>query len=355
MEAEREIFYRAMLERDASFEGVFIVGVKTTGIFCRPTCPAKPKLENCEFFPSPREAMLNGYRPCKVCKPLEKLGSQPDGIKQLLKYMEDNPKVKIKDSDLREMGLEPSQVRRWFLKCYKQTFHAYQRMYRANNAFQRMQSEQSVTDAAFDSGYDSLSGFGSMFKAVIGTSPQNSRDRRIVNIGYIETDLGLKVAAATDKGICMFEFADYKLIDLEFRQLSEQLKAPLVQGDNPHFSTLRKQLDEYFIGMRKEFDIPLDLVGTEFQKKVWLSLLRIPYGCTTNYGKQAEFIGRPSSVRAVANANGKNKISIILPCHRVIGADGSLTGYGGGIWRKKKLLEFERENIKTGSDTIIDP
>ncbi|MDH6357498.1 methylated-DNA--[protein]-cysteine S-methyltransferase [Parabacteroides sp. PF5-9] len=345
METERDIFYKAFLERDSSFEGVFVVGVKTTGIFCRPTCPAKPKLENCEFFSSAGEAMQNGYRPCKVCKPLERVGNPPDGIKLLLKHLEENPTVKIKDSDLQQMGLEPNQVRRWFLKNYKQTFHAYQRMFRANNAFQRIQSEQNITDIAYDSGYDSLSGFGNMFKNVIGTSPQNSKDKHIVNVAYIETDLGLMVAAATDKGICMFEFADYKLIDLELRQLSEQFKAPLVQGDNPHFDTLKKQLDEYFKGERKTFDIPLDLVGTEFQKKVWLGLLQIPYGSTTTYGKQAELLGKPSSVRAVANANGKNKISIILPCHRVIGADGSLTGYGGGMWRKKRLLEFEKGQI----------
>ena len=342
---EKEIFYKAFMERDPSFEGVFVVAVKTTGIFCRPTCPTKPKRENVEFYLSPGEAMANGYRPCKICKPLEKIGDPPQEIKQLLKYMEDNPTIKLKDTDLEKMGLEPNQVRRRFLKNYKQTFHAYQRMYRANNAFQCFQSNQSVTDVAFDSGYDSLSGFNSMFKNIIGSSPQNSKDKRIINVTHIETDLGLMVAGATDKGICMLEFSDYKLIDLEYKQLIGQFKAPLVQGDNPHFDTLRSQLDEYFKGKRREFDIPLDLAGTEFQKQVWLSLLKIPYGCTTNYAKQAELLGKPSAVRAVANANGKNKISIILPCHRVIGADGTLTGYGGGIWRKKKLLEFEQENL----------
>lgn len=348
METERDIFYKAFIERDSSFEGVFVVAVKTTGIFCRPTCPAKPKLENIDFFHSANEAMQNGYRACKICKPLEKQGNPPDSIKQLLKYMEENPTVKIKDSGLQELGLEPNQVRRWFLKNYKQTFHAYQRMYRANNAFQRIQSEQSITDIAYDSGYDSLSGFNSMFKNVIGSSPQKSKDKHIINITYIETDLGLMIAAATKKGICMFEFADYKLIDLEVRQLREEFKAPIVQGDNPHFHTLRKQLNEYFGGKLKKFDIPLDLAGTEFQKQVWLGLLQIPYGCTTTYAKQAELLGKPSAVRAVANANGKNKISIILPCHRVIGSNGTLTGYGGGIWRKKKLLEFEKQNIVKG-------
>lgn len=345
MDTERERFYKAFMEKDSSFEGVFIVGVKTTGIFCRPTCPTKPKLENIEFYASASEAMLNGYRPCKICKPLERLGNPPSGIKQLLKHMEENPTVKIRDSDLENMELEPNHVRRWFLKNYKLTFHAYQRMHRANNAFQRFQSDQSVTDIAYESGYESLSGFNSMFKNIIGTSPQKIKDKRIVNLIHIETDLGMMIAGATDKGICMFEFADYKLIDLEFKQLISIFKAPLVQGNNPHFDTLKSQLEEYFKGERREFNIPLDLAGTEFQKQVWLSLLKIPYGCTTNYAKQAELIGKPSAVRAVANANGKNKISIILPCHRIIGADGTLTGYGGGIWRKKRLLEFEQGNL----------
>jgi len=345
MKTEREIFYKAFLERDSSFEGVFVVAVKTTGIFCRPTCPAKPKLENIEFYPSASEAMLNGYRPCKVCKPLEKQGNPPSDIKRLLKYMEENPSTKIKDAGLKELGLEPNQVRRWFLKNYKQTFHAYQRMYRVNHAFQRIRSDQSVTDVAYDSGYDSLSGFNSMFKNIVGTSPSKSKEKRVVNITRIETDLGLMIAAATDKGICMFEFADYKLLELELKQLTTFFNAPLVQGDNPHFNMLRDQLEQYFRGERRVFDLPLELVGTEFQKQVWLNLLKIPYGCTATYSEQAALLGKPSAVRAVANANGKNKISIILPCHRVIGADGTLTGYGGGMWRKKKLLEFERQHI----------
>ncbi len=346
METERKIFYKAFIERDPSFEGVFIVGVKTTGIFCRPTCPAKPKLENVEFFPSAKEAMQNGYRPCKICKPLEKLGNPPSNISRLLKYVEDNPTVKIKDTNLKDLGMEPNQVRRWFLKNYKLTFHAYQRMYRINNAFQRFRSGQSVTDIAYESGYDSLSGFNNMFKSIIGTSPFHSKNKRIINLARIETDLGSMIAGATDKGICMLEFADCKLLEMELKQLSASLKAPLVQGDNIYFGALRKQLEQYFKGELRVFDIPLDLVGTEFQKQVWLGLLQIPYGSTTTYAKQAEQLDKPSAVRAVANANGKNKISIILPCHRVIGTDGTLTGYGGGIWRKKKLLELEIENIK---------
>jgi AraC family transcriptional regulator of adaptative response/methylated-DNA-[protein]-cysteine methyltransferase len=177
---------------------------------------------------------------------------------------------------------------------------------------------------------------------ILKNNKEMETEKKIWNITQIETDLGTMIAAATDKGICMFEFADYKLLDLQLKQLATAFKTSFIQGENSHFDTLRKQLNEYFKGKRKDFAIPLDLVGTEFQKQVWLNLLKIPYGSTTSYAKQAKLLGKPSAVRAVANANGKNKISIILPCHRVIGTNGSLTGYGGGIERKKKLLEFEK-------------
>lgn len=171
-----------------------------------------------------------------------------------------------------------------------------------------------------------------------------NKSQCIVSTAYVEMEPGLMVMAATEKGICMFEFADCKHLELELKQLTDAFKATLMPGESPHFETLKKQMSEYFKGERKEFDVPLDLVGTEFQKQVWLSLTQIPYGQTTTYARQAELIGKPKAVRAVANANGKNKISIILPCHRVIGSNGTLTGYGGGIERKKWLLELERNN-----------
>jgi len=172
------------------------------------------------------------------------------------------------------------------------------------------------------------------------------KDIRVVNVATLETELGIMIAAATDRGICMLEFADYKLLDLELGQLGKEFGTEPVHGQNPHLDTLQRQLEEYFGGRRREFDIPLDLVGTEFQKRVWLTLPTSPYGPTTTYAKQAGLLGKPSAVRAVANANGKNKISIILPCHRVVGSNGTLTGYGGGIERKKKLLEHERQNVE---------
>ena len=134
--------------------------------------------------------MENGYRPCKVCKPLQRVGDPPSDIKRLLTYMEENPSIKISDASLSEMGLEPNRVRRWFLKNYQLTFHSYQRMYRANHAFQRVRSAQRVTDVAYDSGYESISGFNSMFKRIIGAAPSQSKNKQIVNVVRIETNLG---------------------------------------------------------------------------------------------------------------------------------------------------------------------
>lgn len=338
-----EIFYKALVERDSSFEGTFIAGIKTTGIFCRPSCTArKPKRENVEFFDSTKEAILKGYRPCKVCHPMETFGKTPDYILKILNVLYSNPTLKIKDRNINSLGIEPSQVRRWFLRNHGITFHAYQRMFRINQAFQKYKEGESVTDIAFDSGYESLSGFTDSYKKLIGTSPQKSLEYKIINLTRIETPLGTMIACATDNGICLLEFSDRKMLETELKLLTKSLKAPIVQAENKYFEQLRSQLNTYFSGQSKSFDIPLDMIGTPFQKQVWNILLTIPYGTTASYAEQAKKLGNPSAIRAVANANGMNKISIIIPCHRVIGSDGSLTGYGGGLWRKKKLLDLER-------------
>lgn len=203
----------------------------------------------------------------------------------------------------------------------------------------------------------------------------------------VETELGTMIAVATEKGICLLDFADCQRLNHKLQSLEAAFNVPVALHGNPHLDalerehgqirphdpsctshlealegqpgcttthnascnlhldTLEKQLAEYFKGERREFDIPLDLIGTEFQKTVWLSLQQVPYGHTISYGEQAKLIGRPTAVRAVANANRQNRVAIILPCHRVIGSDGTLTGYGGGLWRKEKLLELEKRHL----------
>ncbi len=340
-----QLMYQALVEKDVSYEGTFFAGVKTTGIFCRPTCTArKPKEENVEFFKTTKDAILKGYRPCKVCNPLEKQGETPDFIKNILKVMTSDPSVKFKDWDLIQKGIEPGKIRRWFLKNHGITFHAYQRMFRINSAFKKIQNGESVTSVAFETGYESLSGFNDSFKSIFGVSPSNSKDKQIINVTRLETPLGTMFACAVEQGICLLEFTDRKMLETEFKELARRLNAYIIQGENKHFEILNQQLNEYFEGNRKSFTVPLFSPGTEFQKTVWEVLQNIPYGTTLTYKQQSIALKKPKAVRAVAHANGMNKISIIIPCHRVIGANGNMTGYGGGIWRKKWLLDLENEN-----------
>lgn len=340
--------YNALLNNDASYEGIFFAGIKTTGIFCRPTCTArKPKQENVEFFSTTKEAILKGYRPCKICNPLEMLGKTPDYIKEILDKLNENPSLKFKDWNLRQKGIEPNTLRRWFLKNHGITFHAYQRMFRINSAFKKIQNGEPVSSTAFDSGYESLSGFTDSFKSIFGVSPSNSKNKKIVNIMRLETPLGTMLAGAAEEGICLLEFTDRKMLETELKSLAKMLNASIIQGSNPHFEILKKQLTEYFEGKRKEFTVSLFTPGTEFQNSVWKVLRNIPYGTTRSYKQQAEAVKKPEAVRAVAKANGMNRIAIIIPCHRVIGSDGSLTGYGGGLWRKKWLLELEKKNLQS--------
>lgn len=341
------IMYKALVNKDVSYEGTFIAAIKTTGIFCRPTCTArKPKLENVEFFGTAKEAILKGYRPCKVCNPLEKLGATPDYIKEILDELNADPSLKFKDWDLTQRGIEPNNIRRWFLKNHGITFHSYQRMFRINSAFKKIQNGEPVTSVAFETGYESLSGFNDSFKSVFGVSPSNSKDRKIINITRLETPLGTMFAGAVEQGICLLEFTDRKMLETELKSIAKLLNANIIQNANQHFDLLKQQLEEYFEGKRKTFSVPLFTPGTEFQQSVWKELQNIPYGSTRSYKQQAAALQKPEAVRAVANANGMNRISIIIPCHRVIGNDGSLTGYGGGLWRKQWLLDMEKKNVQ---------
>jgi AraC family transcriptional regulator of adaptative response/methylated-DNA-[protein]-cysteine methyltransferase len=339
--------YRALVEKDPGFEGVFITGVKTTGIFCRPTCTArKPKRDNVEFFSTAKEAIAAGYRPCKICRPLEKPDETPDAIRALIREVESNPSVRLRDYDLRQKGFEPASLRRWFLKHHGMSFHAFQRMLRINTAFKKIQTGESVTAAAFESGYESNSGFVDGFRAVFGVPPSKTKNSTMIDCKRMETPLGTMLACATGKGICLLEFSDRPGLENELVYLAKRLNATIVQGPNPHFDPLEKELDEYFAGKRTQFETPLDLIGSDFQISVWKQLLTIPYGQIRSYREQSEAIGNPQAIRAVAHANGMNKIAILVPCHRVIGSDGNLTGYAGGLWRKEKLLQLEGAPIR---------
>lgn len=337
-----QTYYKALLERKRDYVGIFYAGVKTTSIFCIATCRArKPKPQNVQFYRTFKAAMDDGFRPCKICKPTENAHQAPEAVAKALQMIKAQPKEKVKDYHLRQAGISPEQVRRWFKQHYGMTFQAYQRMYRINHAFQELKTGKRTTETAFEHGYESLSGFGYTYKKLVGKSPQNSLDQGMILISRLTTPIGPMFACATEKGICLLEFVDRRMLETEFKELQQRLKAPIIMGENEHLRQVKKELTAYFKGVLKDFTVPLDTPGTEFQQSVWESLKSIPYGTTTSYQAQARSIAKEKAVRAVASANGHNRVAIIIPCHRVIGKNGNLTGYGGGLERKAWLLRHE--------------
>lgn len=335
---------RAFMERDAGYDGLFYTGVTTTGIFCVASCSArKPRPENIRFFRSPQEAITAGFRACQRCRPLQRGGEAPAWIAGLLAEVEENPR--ISDRALRERGLDPARVRRWFMQQYGMSFQAYQRSIRLGRAFTELQEGTPQTRTAFESGYESLSGFRSAYQRTFGTTPGQKGEVVIGHMKQIDTPLGTMLAICTPDGVRMLEFLERRALESELRELGARLDCTLVPGDNEVTAQLERELAEYFAGQRRKFDVPLQPIGTPFQQKVWQMLLTIPYGETRSYLQQAQAIGQPSATRAVARANGDNKIAVIIPCHRVIGANGKLTGYGGGLWRKQHLLDLERGQL----------
>ena len=338
----RQSMVKAFLSRDAAYQGVFFTGVKSTGVFCRIGCPARtPRLSQLEFFPTTRDALFAGFRPCKRCRPIEPPGSPPEWLRKLLAAVESDPLSRWTDADIRALQLHPDRVRRWFQKTHGMTFHAYARARRLGLALDRIRKGKSVLHAALDTGYDSVSGFNEAFRNALGANPKAVRRSTVVHVARIMTPLGPMVSCATDTALCLLEFADRRMLPTQLKRLQKLLNCMFLPSTNPVIEAVTKELEEYFEGRRQEFTVPLNTEGTPFQETVWKRLAHIPYGQTMSYRDVAQAIGAPKSVRAVASANGDNRICIIIPCHRVIGSDGNLTGYGGGLWRKKRLLELE--------------
>ena len=334
---------RAVDRSDASYDGIFFVAVRTTGIFCRPSCPArKPLARNREYYATAREALFAGYRPCKRCRPLEADGRPPDWLAGLLVEVERDPVVRWRDADLRARSIDPARVRRYFRQHYGMTFQAYCRGRRLGEALTQIRNGAPLDDVALGHGYESHSGFREAFVRTFGQPPGRGRRADCTVIDWAESPLGPVLVAATAEGVCLLEFTDRRALEAQFAALRRRFAGAIVPGKNPHLDRLEGQLAEYFAGTRTEFDVPLVYPGTPFQEAVWGQLLRIPYGETRSYEDIAVAVGVPSGPRAVGRANGLNRIAIVIPCHRVVNKGGKLGGYGGGLWRKQFLLDLER-------------
>lgn len=332
----------AFQSRNATYDGVFFTGVRTTGIFCRPICPArKPKPQHVEFFATARDALYSGYRPCRRCRPMEPAGSPPDWLQALLADLDEDPSRRWRDHDLRQRGLHPDRVRRWFQRHHGMTFHAYCRSRRLGLALGKIREGVGVSTTAYQHGYESLSGFNEAFRQLVGATPSASGTGIVLQVTRVLTPLGPMIAGGTEDSLYFFEFSDRRRLEKQLEGLRRRLDCVLVPGDNGVLSRVEREIGEYFAGDLRRFSVPLEAPGTEFQQTVWDALREIPFGETRSYADIARVIGRPSAVRAVARANGDNRMAIFIPCHRVVGSDGRLTGYGGGLWRKQHLLDLE--------------
>lgn len=341
--ARRDELLRAVAERDPSYDGLFVMAVRTTGIFCRPVCTSRPaRPEHLEFFATPADATAAGFRPCLRCRPLEPPGTHPVWVRRVLEVLEDQPAARLTDAELRRLGVQPATARRYFRTTFGMTLKGFARARRLGLALDLLRRGGAVLPAGFGIGFESDSGFREAFKRLFGVTPAAARGLPPLVATIFPSPLGPLLAAAAEDGLCLLEFADRRKLPQQSADLTRWFQRPVVPGSHRHLAQAAREIEEYFAGTRTRFEVPLVLRGTPFQETVWRSLLEIPYGQTVAYEALAHRIGRPGAQRAVGLANGRNRLAIIVPCHRVIQKNGQLRGYGGGLWRKEYLLDLER-------------
>lgn len=337
--------WQAIVNRDQSADGRFVLAVHTTGIFCRPGCPARtPRRENTSFFESPLEALRAGFRPCKRCKPTG------ESISGLHRQIVDAARRSIERSDTRirlddlaaEAGMSPWHFHRVFRSVTGMTPAQYQRGHRSARLRDTLTEAPSVTYAMNDVGYGSSSQFYATAGKDLGMTPTAYRSGgkgERIRFGIVKTWLGYLLVAATERGICSLQIGDSE------QEMQERLRATFPQAelleDDPEFQRVIEAAVALAERPSGHVDLPLDMKGTEFQHRVWNALRQIPAGSTLTYSELAEAIGSPKAIRAVAKACADNPVPLLVPCHRVIGKNGKLTGYRYGVARKQALLERE--------------
>jgi AraC family transcriptional regulator of adaptative response/methylated-DNA-[protein]-cysteine methyltransferase len=255
---------------------------------------------------------------------------------------EKNPAGRVSDAALHSAGIDPVRLRRHAQRVHGVTFHAWCRLRLIARAQRRLQDGASVDRVILESGYDSHSGFRDAFTRVTGRTPGRAKTSEPIAITCLDSPVGPLVTGAIAEGVCLLEFGDRQRVEQQAQRLARRFGGPLVSEDHPHLRQLAAELSQYWSGLRRSFTVPLAVRGTPFEEATWQALREVPWGETRSYGDIAVAIGNPGAVRAVGSANGRNRIAIVIPCHRVVNADGKLGGYGGGLWRKRRLLELEQ-------------
>ena len=340
--------WAAFVARDATFDGQFFIAVETTGIYCRPSCPAKrAKRENVRFYATAAAAERAGFRPCKRCKPNEPSFVQQHAEKvrqacRLIETAEAEPKL---DDLAAAVGLSPYHFHRVFKSVLGVTPKAYAAAHRSKRVREELGRSATVTAAIYGAGFNSNGRFYATSSETLGMTPNQFRagaPNAEIKFAIGESSLGLVLIAASDKGVCAILFGDDP--DGLARDLERQFPRARLVSDDPAFEQLTAKVIGFVEDPRRDLDLPLDIRGTAFQRRVWEALRRIPLGTTATYADIAKAIGAPKAVRAVGRACGSNPIALAIPCHRVVGSNGSLTGYRGGIERKRALLAKEAKS-----------
>lgn len=338
MEVGEDRAWRAVLARDRDFDGRFVTGVLSTGIYCRPSCSARhPRRDNVRFFPAPEDAEAAGLRACLRCRPRDTLRDE-QAIALALRHLSDVEQAPALAELARKVGYSPAHFQRIFKRALGLSPAEYVRARRIEHAAQALSAGASVTEAIYEAGFGASSRFYEASEGRMGMTPSAWRDGgRGVTIHWavIPTSLGDMLVAATAKGVCRLSFAEGRE-DLVTRFPN----AELVEGDAA-FAQLFADVAGAVEQPGRSRAIPLDVRGTAFQEAVWRELQRIPAGETRTYAQIAGAIGKPGAVRAAGSANGANNVAVLIPCHRVIRSDGSIGGYAYGEAIKRELLERE--------------
>jgi len=337
--------WQAVKRRDSALDGKFVFAVRTTGIYCRPSCASRPaKRENVTFFLTGAEAEQAGYRACKRCRP-DKLGA-PDPQMQAVKRACERIETAEEAPKLAELaasaGLSPYHFHRVFKAITGVTPKAYAAETRARRAADKLRTAGTVTEAIYDAGFNSSSRFYENTDARLGMTPGAVRRGGagvVIRFAVGEASLGAVLVAATDKGVCAITLGDDP--DVLVRDLQDRFPRAELKGGDAEFERMVAEVVGLVEAPGQRLDLPLDIRGTAFQQKVWAALQAIPPGKTATYTEIARAIGQPTAVRAVAQACGANPLAIAIPCHRVVRADGDLSGYRWGVERKRKLIDRE--------------
>ncbi|OZA94561.1 MAG: bifunctional transcriptional activator/DNA repair enzyme protein Ada [Erythrobacter sp. 34-65-8] len=332
-----EARWRIALAKDRRFDGVFVTGVHSTGIYCRPSCPARaPRRENVRFYPGPPEAEAAGLRACKRCAP-DQQSREEAAVRAAIDMLRQSEAPVRLDRLGFVTGYSPAHLQRLFTRATGLSPAAYQRALKQARADEALSAAGSVTEALYMAGYAAPSRFYDARKGsgMAAAAWRKGGAGQVLHWAVVETSVAPMLVAATDKGVCLLAFNEGEA-DLRRRFPHARLE-PAGEPFRNLFARVAAAVEQPGTG----HDIPLDVQGTAFQQRVWQALRAIPPGETRSYGELAALLGNPKASRAVGGANGANHVAVLIPCHRVIAADGGLGGYAYGTQIKAELLKRE--------------